>query len=93
MSGEIRMSDAATHALSEAVRQDVSDYCSFRLLKLCACVPSSGSVEHDGVITQAMLDALASFLQIVQDDSNMVRAVGESFASADAQAARGIAAR
>ena len=93
MSGEIKMSDAATQALSEVIRQDVGDYCSFRLLKLCASVPASGSTEHDGVITQALVDALASFSQVVQDDSSMVHAIGQSFAQADARVARGIAAR
>lgn len=93
MSGEIRIGDAATQALSETIRQDVSDYCSFRLLKLCMCAPTSGSDEHDGVITQTMADALASFSQIVQDDSSMVRAMGESFAEADVRAADAIATR
>lgn len=93
MSGEIRISDAATQALSETIRRDVSDYCSFRLLRLCMCAPTSGSDEHDGVIAQALTDALASFSQIVQDDSDAVHAMGESFAETDERVAGAIVTR
>lgn len=93
MSGEIRMSDAATEAVAARLRQELSDYGSFELMRLCGSMPGAAGADHDGRIAALLRGALSSFVGVVQGDASMVGGLGSAIAATDAGVASKILAR
>ncbi|MBO7674039.1 MAG: hypothetical protein J6S63_03410 [Atopobiaceae bacterium] len=83
MSIEILSSRPAIEMNKALLKQGMDEYCAFRLHKLHALVPTSGSEEHDVSLDKLVSSALLSFREVIYKDVGLVESTGDALEQAD----------
>ena len=92
MSGTIRINEGALQRGGQLLTGDLDDFCSMRLMPFSGLLPVGGSSDHDGRLTNALVDALESYRALVSADAESLQGLGQAMSQADEAAAASIGA-
>ena len=92
MSGTIRIDEGALQRGGQLLTGDLDDFCSMRLMSFSGLLPVGGSADHDGRLTNALVEALEAYRALVRADAESLQGLGRAMSCADEDAAASLKA-
>lgn len=87
MCGGIESNRASADRVSQKLKDGLSEYVSFSVEKIAEYAPVGGNNTHDGTVADSIVDALAAWSDVIEEDSAAVISASAGFENADEEAA------